>query len=92
MLGVMQQPVKNAKLELYQQLQLVKHMEVMEEKRAPKTVNLPPTTIAHGTQRAAQFRLTFSRYVEWLIEQDYDSGQTRIVIVAGPPAPEGQGK
>jgi hypothetical protein len=58
-------------------------VELMK-KRVPKTISIDPGTLSHGMERAAQFKLTFSRHVERLIEEDYLSGKTKIVIVAEP--------
>jgi hypothetical protein len=57
------------------------------KKRVPKTLSIDPDTLGRGLERAAQFRLTFSRYVESLIEQDCETAPTRMVIVGEPRNP-----
>ena len=80
--------MKKSDLGLYEAPLIVQSIECME-KRVPKTISVLPSTIAHAEHRAAQFRLTFSRYIEWLVQQDFESGQTRIVLVAeAPPEPK----
>jgi hypothetical protein len=80
--------VKNANLNLYRQLPLIENGDAMK-KRVPKTLSIDPDTLAHGLERAAQFKLTFSRHVERLIEEDYQSRKARITIVAEPSEPPG---
>jgi hypothetical protein len=73
-----------ANLHIYNELPRMNNAEAVEN-RVPKTISIDPEILARGLGRAAQFRLNFSRYIEWLIDQDYDSGATRMVIVAEPP-------
>ena len=78
---------KNAIYYIYSQRPLIEDAELMK-KRVPKCISIDPETLARGVERAAQFKLTFSRHVERLIKEDYHSGKTRIVIVAERQQPE----
>jgi hypothetical protein len=60
-------------------------LEQMRKTTAIKTVSLPPDILRKGMERAAFFRMKFSHYVCYLIERDYESGSSRVIIKGGEP-------
>jgi len=61
-------------------------MNTRNERPTPKNVgiSLPEDVLLKGQERAARFRMKFSHYLAWLIEQDYERASKTITIRAKP--------